>query len=215
MGGDDDFQPGRPAKIHAELLKASSRGAAMKKFVIAAMLVSIGIILAFPLFSMTYYTMVRTSTPEFCAICHEIQPAVVAWRSSTHVNNAQGFVADCMDCHLPPPYKTFDFFYAKALHGARDVFGHFFGGTYIRRENREAAYASFDNGPCLKCHRNLLHMPRKRGAMLAHRTVLYPRQGYEKKCVDCHWDLVHNDQATIAFKQYRNVPYQAKGLRSL
>lgn len=52
---------------------------------------------------MTYYTMVRTSTPEFCASCHEIKPAVVAWRSSTHTNNASGVVVDCMDCHLPAP----------------------------------------------------------------------------------------------------------------
>jgi len=58
-------------------------------------------------------------------------------------------------------------------------------------------------------------MPDKRGAMLAHRTVLYPRPGYEKKCVDCHWDLVHNDQVTIMYKQYRRLPYQAKGLRNL
>ena len=66
-------------------------------------------IIAFPLFSMSYYTMVRTSTPEFCASCHEIKPAVVAWRSSTHTNNAAGVVVDCMDCHLPAPEDTFDF----------------------------------------------------------------------------------------------------------
>ncbi|MEZ4567046.1 MAG: NapC/NirT family cytochrome c [Desulfobacterales bacterium] len=39
---------------------------------------------------MTYYTMVRTSTPEFCASCHEIQFAYNTWKTSTHVNNAQG-----------------------------------------------------------------------------------------------------------------------------
>jgi len=187
----------------------------MKKSMIAAILVGIGIIIAFPLFSITYYTMVRTSTPDFCATCHEIKPAVVAWRASTHVNNAQGFVADCMDCHLPAPHKTFDFFFAKTMHGAKDVFRHFTIKEYDRRENREAAYASFTNDQCQKCHRNLLAMPDRSGAMLAHRSVLYPRPGYEKKCVDCHYDLVHNDRATIQFKQYRRLPYQAKGLRNL
>ena len=187
----------------------------MKKYVLAAVLVGIGIVIAFPLFSMTYYTMVRTSTPDFCASCHEIKPAVTAWRSSTHVNNAQGFVADCMDCHLPAPHKTFDFFFTKTLHGAKDVVQHFLLETYDRRENREAAYASFDNEQCRKCHRNLLAMPGKRGAMLAHRTVLYSRPGYEKKCVDCHYDLVHNDREIIMFKQYRKLPYQAKGLRKI
>jgi cytochrome c-type protein NapC/trimethylamine-N-oxide reductase cytochrome c-type subunit TorC len=69
--------------------------------------------------------MVRTSTPDFCATCHEIKPAVVAWRSSTHANNAQGFVADCMDCHLPAPHKTFDFFFAKTFHGVTVMYKQF------------------------------------------------------------------------------------------
>lgn len=56
----------------------------MKKMVKPAIFVFIGIILAFPVFSLTYYTMVRTSTPGFCASCHEIQPAFNAWKTSTH-----------------------------------------------------------------------------------------------------------------------------------
>ena len=43
-------------------------------------------------------------------------------------------------------------------------------------------------------------IPNKRGAMLAHRAVLYPRPGYEKKCVDCHRNLVHNAQAVYRYK---------------
>ncbi|MCF8120558.1 MAG: NapC/NirT family cytochrome c, partial [Deltaproteobacteria bacterium] len=74
------------------------------KAVKITILITLGILVAFPLFSMSYYTMVRTSTPEFCATCHEIKPAVRAWRASTHVNNAVGVTADCMDCHLPAPH---------------------------------------------------------------------------------------------------------------
>jgi cytochrome c-type protein NapC/trimethylamine-N-oxide reductase cytochrome c-type subunit TorC len=58
-------------------------------------------------------------------------------------------------------------------------------------------------------------MPYKRGAMLAHRSVLYARPGYEKKCVDCHYDLVHSERGLVMFRQTRKVPYQAKGLRPL
>ena len=187
----------------------------MKRDFIGASLVLFGFLIAFPLFSMTYYTMVRTSTPDFCALCHEIKPAVIAWRASTHVNNPQGFVADCMDCHLPAPYKTFDFFFAKTYHGAKDVVKHFLIEEYDRKKNRDAAYDAFDNAQCQKCHRNLLTMPDKRGAMLAHRSVIYARPGYEKKCVDCHYDLVHNESVSIMYKQYRRLPYQAKGLRKL
>lgn len=186
----------------------------MKKFIIAAVLVGIGIVLAFPLFSIGYYTMVRTSTPGFCASCHEIKPAVRAWHASTHVNNASGVVVDCMDCHLPAPQDTFEFFFAKSYHGLKDVVLHFLGGTYDRQKAREAAYAAFDNDQCRKCHRNLLNMPHSRGAMLAHRSVLYARPGYAKKCIDCHYDLVHDDKATVVFRNYRQLPYRARGLKT-
>ena len=186
-----------------------------KKALKPAILIFIGILLAFPLFSMTYYTMVRTSTPDFCGSCHEIKPAVVAWRSSTHTNNASGVVVDCIDCHLPAPQNTFDFFFAKTYHGIKDYVVHFFGDEYDQEKARNKARAAFRNSECQKCHRNLLNMPYKRGAMLAHRSVLYARPGYEKKCVDCHYDLVHSERGLVMFRQTRKVPYQAKGLRQL
>jgi cytochrome c-type protein NapC/trimethylamine-N-oxide reductase cytochrome c-type subunit TorC len=184
-----------------------------KTVLIGAVLVGVGILIAFPLFSMSYYTMVRTSTPEFCASCHEIKPAVRAWRASTHTNNAAGVVADCMDCHLPAPQDTFDFFFSKTYHGIKDVAVHFFVGEYDRDKARTAAYASFNNDQCQKCHRNLLYMPQSRGAMLAHRSVLYAQPGNQKKCVDCHYNLVHVDRLSIMYRQYRQLPYQANGLK--
>ena len=172
----------------------------MKKFLRPALYVLVGLIIAFPLFSLTYYTMVRTSTPQFCASCHEIQFAYETWKTSTHVNNGQGFVADCMDCHLPAPQDTVSFFYAKAFHGIKDVLVHLTGRPYDHEKNRQAAYASFKNNQCQKCHRNILYLPYKRGAMLAHRAVIYPRPGYELKCVDCHRNLVHNARAVYDYK---------------
>ena len=185
----------------------------MKKRIRSALLIVLGVVLAFPLFSMVYYTMVRTSTPQFCSSCHEIVPAYEAWKTSTHVNNAQGFVADCMDCHLPAPHDTLNFFYAKTLHGIKDVFVHFTGGdeTYDRRAMREEAYESFSNEQCRKCHRNIENIPDQRGAMLAHRSVLHPRPGLELKCVDCHRNLVHVDRTYYAYKQLQ-PPYRATGL---
>jgi cytochrome c-type protein NapC/trimethylamine-N-oxide reductase cytochrome c-type subunit TorC len=184
---------------------------AWKKAVKPIIYIAIGIILAFPLFSMSYFTMVRTSTPQFCAWCHEIRFAYDTWKTSTHVNNAQGFVADCMDCHLPAPEDTFNFFYAKTAHGIKDIIVHFTQDKYDHEENRQAAYASFKNQQCQKCHRNILYVPNKRGAMLAHRSVLYARPGYEKRCVDCHKNLVHNPRQLYQYKQYRDT-YRGLGL---
>lgn len=175
-----------------------------KKQIIPVVLIIIGIVLGFPIFSMTYYTMVRTSTPEFCASCHEIQFAYNTWKTSTHANNQEGFVADCMDCHLPAPQDTFNFFYSKTMHGIKDIFVHFTQDEYDREKNRNAAYRSFKNEQCMKCHRNILHIPNKRGAMLAHKTVIYPRKGYDKKCVDCHRNLVHVKTAEYRYLQYQS-----------
>jgi len=180
-----------------------------RKFIIGMVLIGGGVILGFPIFSMTYYTMVRTSTPEFCASCHEIQFAVDTWRTSTHANNDKGFVADCMDCHLPAPQDTLNFFYTKAAHGLKDVIAHMMMEEYDHEKARQNAYASFKNEQCQKCHRNLLHIPNKRGAMLAHRTIVYAKPGYEKKCVDCHVDLVHNPTPVYRYRQY-NASYQSQ-----
>lgn len=159
-----------------------------------------GVLIGFPLFSMLYFTMVRTSTPGFCSSCHEIQFAFNTWKSSTHASNPRGFVADCMDCHLPAPQDTYNFFYAKTLHGIKDVVAHFVQDTYDHYGNRERAYESIKNAQCQKCHRNILYIPQKRGAMLAHRSVLYPRPGYEKRCTDCHRNLVHNRLESYAYE---------------
>ncbi len=171
----------------------------MKKFIKKhknLLLIILGILIAFPLFSITYYTMVRTSTPKFCASCHEIRFAVNTWKTSSHANNDKGFVADCMDCHLPAPQDTFNFFFAKTFHGVKDILAHFVKGEYDHAENRKKAYDSLKNAQCMKCHRNLLYISNKRGAMLAHKTVVYPKKGYEKKCTDCHKNLVHNIKRT-------------------
>ena len=45
----------------------------MRPGIKSILFIILGIIVAFPLFSMTYYTMVRTSTPQFCSSCHEIE----------------------------------------------------------------------------------------------------------------------------------------------
>ena len=189
-------------KIFSALFPKEKRSPHHTKMLRSVLLVVLGVVLAFPIFSMTYYTMVRTSTPQFCASCHEIQFAVDTWRTSTHVNNAQGFVADCMDCHLPAPHDMFNFFFTKTAHGAKDVLVHFIQEEYDHNENRQKAYDSFKNEQCQKCHRNILYIPEKRGAMLAHRSVVYAGPDNEKKCVDCHKNRVHNQTEVYQYKQY-------------
>ena len=83
----------------------------------------------------------------------------------------------------------------------KDVVAHIFLEEYDRAKNREHAYEDIDNDQCMKCHRNILYMPENRGAMLAHRTVIYARDGYEKKCTDCHRYLVHKPKQQYAYSR--------------
>ena len=174
----------------------------MKKYLRGIFLVAVGFVIAFPVFLMTNFAMLKTSTPEFCSSCHEIQPAYHEWKTSSHANNRRGVVAVCMDCHLPPPEKTIKFLYGKTYHGLKDVVGHFLGDEYDRLETRKAASLSMDNNNCLGCHQNLLYISNRRGGMLAHRSVLYPRAGYEKRCTECHENLVHNRAESYQYKTY-------------
>jgi cytochrome c nitrite reductase small subunit len=163
----------------------------VRKRITYLLLVLFGVLLGIPLFSLTYSAMIRTSSPQFCSSCHEITPAYNEWLTSSHCYNEYGVVARCMDCHLPPPENLWQFYYGKTIHGAKDIAAHFLGEKYDREENRLKAYRSIVNASCMKCHSNLIYSPMSRGAMLAHRTVLYPRPGYEKRCLDCHRNLVH------------------------
>jgi nitrate/TMAO reductase-like tetraheme cytochrome c subunit len=185
-------------------MKLLPKNPTTRKMVLAVVFTTLGLVIAFPLFSLSYYSMVRTSTPGFCGSCHEIQFAYSTWKTSTHVNNSHGFVADCMDCHLPAPHDTVNFFYSKTAHGIKDIVLHLLKSEYDHEEARESVYATMKNDSCLKCHRNLLHIPEKRGAMLAHRSVLYPMPGYEKRCLDCHRNLVHNKRTLYRYMQYGN-----------
>ena len=52
----------------------------------------IGIIIAYGVFMGVYH---YTSTPEFCAKCHYVQPYVASWEKTPHKD------VSCMQCHEP------------------------------------------------------------------------------------------------------------------
>jgi cytochrome c nitrite reductase small subunit len=163
----------------------------MKKLIGVAFIICFAGLSMFPLMNLGYKVMVDTSTPAFCASCHEIKPAVEAWKTSSHASNAKGFAARCMDCHLPPPEQTMYFFFSKAKHGIKDFWGHYFGEPYDAAQRRKIVYSTMTNDNCLKCHQNILYISEKRGAMLAHRTALFGNEGKGESCFECHRELVH------------------------
>ncbi len=169
-------------------------------FAVLMMAVGAGALMA------AHEAMMLTSTPAFCASCHEIQPAYQSWRTSSHRVNDKGVVVRCVDCHLPDPNRFAAFYWAKTYHGVKDIVAHVLGRPYDRAAAQRRARASIPNQRCMRCHADLLATGMSRGAMLAHRAVLYPkRPGYEKSCLQCHENLVHRPRARfVAARVARN-----------
>lgn len=170
----------------------------MRKMALLIFALTLAGVVSIVLVNIGYKIMVETSTPSFCASCHEIKPAVEKWRTSSHASNEKGFTARCMDCHLPPPEQTISFFFSKAKHGIKDFWGHFFGDPYDAEKRRSIVYSTYPNTNCVKCHQNILFIPDKRGAMLAHRAVVYQNSDRGLSCFECHRDLVHKARGTYS-----------------
>jgi len=140
--------------------------------------------------------MTITSTPGFCASCHEIEAAVQTWRTSTHASNDKGLRATCMDCHLPKAENTIEFFYLKSKHGLKDVFAHFFFKEYNTEKMQNKVHQEMENKTCMNCHSNLLYIQTDRGAMKAHREAIYSEP--QRSCMECHAPLVHIKKETYS-----------------
>ena len=173
----------------------------MKKMALLIVSLCFFVLISFGFINIGYKVMVETSSPAFCASCHEIKPAVEKWRSSSHASNSKGYTARCIDCHLPPPEETIYFFFSKAKHGLKDFWGHFFGEPYDSKKRREIVYSTYPNDNCLKCHQNILFIPDKRGAMLAHRSARFGNSGKGISCFECHRDLVHKSRDVYAYSK--------------
>ncbi len=163
-------------------------------------LLVVGVVAGAILGALFYSAVIWTSTPAYCVKCHELRPAYDTWKTSSHRINSHGVVAECSDCHLPPSTDVAAFVAAKAKHTILDVWAHVTREEYDREAMKKKAAADIPNAACRKCHSDLLYPPISRGGMLAHRSMLYAREGYEKRCLDCHENLVHRPKRLYAFE---------------
>jgi sulfatase modifying factor 1 len=130
------------------------------------------------------------STSQYCGSrCHEMDTAYKSWQLSEHYVNDSGVVVECVECHLPPKDKYFTHLAAKAYLGSRDIFKHYFGGSYNPEDARQKVLDEMPNERCLGCHSNLSAKPSSPAAKIAHEAVLNPAEELKARCLDCHQQL--------------------------
>ena len=142
-----------------------------------------------------YQTSVYFSTNESCMVCHVHPHAEESWQLSVHVNNGSGVMVNCVDCHLPPTDNTWAHYSAKAVLGARDVWGYLTKDSadfnWEQKSELEHAVKYIPNESCVKCHQNLFPEGVTDDGITAH---LYYEENAEKldlQCISCHLDAGH------------------------
>ncbi|MDD4777663.1 MAG: SUMF1/EgtB/PvdO family nonheme iron enzyme [Fermentimonas sp.] len=158
-------------------------------------ILSTGIIIGIVFVAALYQTSVYFSTNESCMICHVHPHAEESWQLSVHVNNGSGVMVNCVDCHLPPTDNTWAHYSAKAVLGARDLWGYLTKDSadfnWDQKSELEYAVKYIPNESCVKCHQNLFPEGVTDDGITAH---LYYEDNAEKldlQCISCHLDAGH------------------------
>ncbi|KHT65323.1 cytochrome C [Photobacterium gaetbulicola] len=139
------------------------------------------------------------STNEFCGSCHTMQPMLETFEQSIHGgNNSQGFVAECVDCHLPKS-NVVEQLYVKGTSGMRHLWGEYVKGMdaldYQANHEKRTEFV-FDSG-CENCHRTLEHRASIADEQSAvsdqvHQMAFANRDtDTDYQCSSCHYDIAH------------------------
>lgn len=138
--------------------------------------------------------MTYTATDRYCMSCHIHTHADQSWKLSTHYNNKSGVIVHCVECHLPP--KGEGHIFAKAKHGAKDVYGYFCKDSseldWQSKKLLENAKGFVYESSCLVCHENLFPSTLSVNGGNAH--LLYLNSKDPLNCINCHLNVGHFDK---------------------
>jgi formylglycine-generating enzyme required for sulfatase activity len=134
-----------------------------------------------------------TSTDEYCASCHVHPHAEQSWKLSKHYDNKSGVIVHCVECHLPP--EGHGMLFAKAKHGANDVYGKLFKDSseykWAEKRKLEKAKKFVYVESCVKCHQNMFPKTLTVEGENAHLSFLMSKT--DVSCLNCHLDVGHYD----------------------
>ncbi len=163
--------------------------------VLAGIGVLFGLLLSLPAVEALHWA----SSNDFCASCHTMEPMVETFKQSSHGgNNSQGFVAECVDCHIPTS-NVVDQLWVKGTSGMRHMWGEFVLGMealdYQQKHDARSEYV-FDSG-CVNCHKTLEERALAASDSSPESDQVHKRS-FEKKgsdsdwqCSSCHFDIAH------------------------
>jgi len=134
-----------------------------------------------------------TSSDEYCASCHVHPHAEQSWKLSPHYDNKAGIIVHCAECHLPP--EGHGMLFAKAKHGAKDVYGYLFKDSadykWAAKRKLDVAKNFTYVESCVNCHKNLFPKTLSVKGENAHLNYLTSKE--EVSCLNCHLDVGHFD----------------------
>lgn len=147
---------------------------------------------------LSYGGLRATSTPEFCASCHEIKPHVDAWRQMAHKD------VDCMKCHADSP--TTMGYLTRKVKGSMEVVHHL-----TNQYDAKDLKPKINEENCRACHDGS-NLPKAKdviGPGAAQETSLLKmthKSHYEEKltCMSCHKTVAHGKKPFTA--EDRQVP---------
>ncbi len=178
-------------------------------FILFGGTVLLGLALSFPASDAIHVL----STNEFCVSCHTMKAVGETFAMSPHGgNNSQGFVANCVDCHLPKSNALHEF-WVKGTDGTRHVFMEYVMGMtaldYDEVHPKRAEYTY--ESACLACHKLIPAGARDATVDSSvrdkiHATVLKNRERDDAfHCAGCHYDVSHPGLRRVMQEKY----YQA------
>lgn len=127
-----------------------------------------------------------TSSPEFCASCHNMKPYVDSWKASSHSQ------VQCAQCHYEP--GTWNYVKGKVTDGQVHLVMFMFGRTKGRY------HAEISDLSCRSCHSDeQLNTPKDfKGVSFSHTNHLATmRRNKKLRCVTCHGQLVQGEHLTV------------------
>ncbi|MFA5329154.1 MAG: SUMF1/EgtB/PvdO family nonheme iron enzyme [Prolixibacteraceae bacterium] len=153
----------------------------------------IGLFTAFVFMFAAQKAVNYTSSDNYCMSCHVHPHAEQSWKLSPHHDNKAGIIVHCVECHLPPEGQGMLF--AKAKHGAIDVYGYLFKDSadfnWEAKRKLEKARKFTYTESCVKCHQNLFPKTLTVEGENAHLNFLTSKS--EVSCLNCHLDVGHFD----------------------